>query len=139
MDVTSSQKGVLMYFEHAALNVPDPNAMSEWYVAHCGVHVVSAKEEPPYTQFLADATGRVIFEIYSNPEAPIPDYGSQHPLCLHLAFAVEAIDVERDRLLDAGATLYSEQTLDNGSRLVMLRDPWGIPLQLVKRSVSLIR
>jgi catechol 2,3-dioxygenase-like lactoylglutathione lyase family enzyme len=127
-----------MHFEHAALNVPDPRAMAEWYVTHCGAHIVSARDEPPYTRFLADATGRVILEIYANPEAPIPNYETQHPLVLHFAFAVENIDGERDRLLDAGAELFSEETLDNGSRLVMLRDPWGIPLQLVKRGVPLI-
>lgn len=127
-----------MHFEHAALNVPDPKAMAEWYVIHCGAHLVSAKDDPPYTRFLSDSTGRVILEIYSNPEAPIPNYAAQHPLVLHIAFTVEAIDRDRDRLLDAGAELYAEETLDNGSRLVMLRDPWGVPLQLVKREVTLI-
>lgn len=127
-----------MHFEHAALNVPDPKAMAAWYVMHCGAHLVSTQDGPPYTSFLADTTGRVILEIYANPEAPIPDYRTQHPLCLHIAFAVEDIDAERDRLIDAGAELYAEQELDNGSRLVMLRDPWGIPLQLVRRGVPLI-
>lgn len=124
-----------MYFEHAALNVPEPQAMAEWYVANCGLRVANAPKTPPY--FMADVTGRVILELYHNPAAPVPDYAAQNPLVLHIAYAVDDIEATKSRLLDAGATLVSEQKLDNGSVLVMLRDPWGVPLQLVKRGVPL--
>ena len=30
-----------MIFEHFALNVPDPQAMAQWYVAHCGMRVLA--------------------------------------------------------------------------------------------------
>ena len=81
-----------MYFEHAGLNVPDPVAMSQWYVENCGLQIVVERDTSPYMHFLADATGRVIFELYANPMAPIPDYASQDPLVLHLAFAVDDMD-----------------------------------------------
>ncbi|MBN1250396.1 MAG: VOC family protein [Anaerolineae bacterium] len=126
-----------MHFEHAAMNVPDPQAMAQWYVRNCGLRTVVATTTPPYVHFLADVTGRVIFELYANPKAVIPDYASQHPLVLHLAFAVEDVDKTKAHLLEAGATEFSDETQANGSRLVMLRDPWGVPLQLVKRTVPL--
>lgn len=126
-----------MHFEHAAFNVPDPQAMAQWYVKHCGLRIIVATDEEPYMHFVADATGRIIFELYANPKAPIPDYASQHPLVLHLAFAVEDIGATKSALLNAGATEFSDETQPNGNRLVMLRDPWGIPLQLVSRKMPL--
>lgn len=128
-----------MYFEHAALNVPDPRAMAAWYIEHCGLHVVRSIDVPPYMHFLADATGRVILEIYANPKAPIPDYASQEPLMLHIAYAVEDAGKVKDALLAVGATLCSDTgTSEDSTRLVMLRDPWGIPLQLCQRGTPLI-
>ena len=126
-----------MKFEHLALNVPDASAMAEWYVAHCGMEIVMKVAEAPYTCFLADETGRTVLEIYSHEGAPIPNYGVQHPLCLHVAFAVQDAGITRDRLLAAGASLLSDQQADNGTHLVMLRDPWGIALQLCQRTTPL--
>ncbi|TFG71406.1 MAG: VOC family protein [Anaerolineales bacterium] len=128
-----------MYFEHAALNVPDPRAMAAWYIKNCGLNIVKSIDVPPYMHFLADATGRVILEIYANPKAPIPDYASQEPLMLHIAYAVEDAGTAKDALLAAGATLCSDSgASEDGTRLVMLRDPWGIPLQLCQRGTPLI-
>jgi hypothetical protein len=95
---------------------------------------VRAQTTAPFTHFLADATGRVIMELYANPAAPIPDYAAQDPLVYHCAFAVEEVEAVKMRLLAAGATEVSDAFLSDGTRLVMLRDPWGIPLQLCKRA-----
>ena len=127
----------MMVFEHVALNVPDSRAMAAWYTTHCGLRIVHAGGTPPYMHFVADSTGRVIMELYTNPKAPVPDYAAQHPLVLHIAFTVADTEATKARLLEAGATPFSDETLPNGSRLVMLRDPWGIPLQLVRRSKPL--
>jgi catechol 2,3-dioxygenase-like lactoylglutathione lyase family enzyme len=124
-----------MKFEHAALNVPDAKAMAAWWIEHCEMRNVRAEDGPPF--FLADASGRTILELYSNEAAPIPDYAAQHHLSLHIAFAVENADATRDRLIAAGATLVSDAQRPDGIRLVMLRDPWGVALQLVKRKTPL--
>jgi hypothetical protein len=34
----------------------------------------------------------------------------------------------------AGARLFLEEPLPDGSRLIMMRDPWGVPLQLCQRA-----
>jgi glyoxylase I family protein len=123
-----------MRFEHVALNVPDAVAMAAWYVEHCGMRVIRGSEEPPYAHFVADRTGRTILELYTNSTATIPDYPKQHALCLHIAFAVENGALTRDRLVAAGASVDSDQHLGDGTHLVMLRDPWGMPLQLCQRT-----
>ena len=125
--------------EHVACNVTDPVAMAAWYVEHLGMRVVRRIPTPPYIHFLADANGRVVIEIYSNPTAdPVPDYAAMHPLRFHLAFAAPDPDAARAALVAAGATFVDEQTLADGSRLLMLRDPWGLPLQLCKRTTPLL-
>jgi glyoxylase I family protein len=124
-----------MKFEHAALNVPDPSAMAAWWIEHCGMRNVRTEDKPPY--FLADASGRTILELYHNEAAPVPDYATQHHLTLHIAFAVQDADATRDRLIAASATLVSDATHADGTRLVMLRDPWGVALQLVQREAPL--
>ena len=122
-----------MRFEHIAINVPDSRSMADWYVEHCAMRIVIKIDEPPYTRFLGDQHGKTCIEIYQNPAAEIPDYPNQHQLVYHNAFAVEDIEDSRDQLLEAGASFVEDINLPNGTRLVMLRDPWGIPLQLVNR------
>ena len=123
-----------MKFEHIALNVPDSVAMADWYVRHLGMSVVRSTDEEPYGRFLADSSGRVVMEIYSNRNAPIPDYWQIHPLIVHRAFAVADADRERERLVSAGATPVDEIRPPDNSKIYMLRDPWGVPLQLCERA-----
>lgn len=123
-----------MNFEHFALNVADTRAVAAWYVAHLGFRIARQRSDAPYTHFLADSTGRVIVEFYSNPAAPVPDYAAAHPLCFHLALVATDARAERTRLGQAGATLFREEPQPDGSLLIMMRDPWGVPLQLCQRT-----
>jgi len=123
-----------MRFEHFALNVPDTRATVAWYVQHLGLTVARVRAEAPYTTFLSDDSGRVFLELYSNPKDPIPDYAAQHQLRVHFAFAVKDAVAERTRLLQAGATLIVEEPQPDGTMLIMLRDPWGVPVQLCQRT-----
>jgi glyoxylase I family protein len=122
-----------MKFEHYAINVPDAIAVADWYVAHCGLTIEVILEQAPFTRFLSDDSGRVFWELYSNPQGAFPDYASKHPLEYHLAFAVENIGSEMKRLIDAGAQFVEEVNPEEGTRLIMLRDPFGIALQLCQR------
>jgi len=123
-----------MKFEHFALNVPDVRAMSRWYVEHLGLTVLRSIPAAPFTHFLGDDTGRVFIELYSNPAAPYPDYAAQHPLVLHFAFFAPDAGAVAQRLLAAGAKPFADETFPDGTRLMMLRDPWGVPLQLCQRA-----
>ena len=124
--------------EHIAWNVADPAAVADWYVANLGMQVVRSGPAPTHVRFLADAAGRAVVEIYSNTADPVPDYAAQHPARLHFAFHSDDPDRDRDALIGAGATLVDETTGVDGTRLLMLRDPWGLALQLCKRVVPLL-
>jgi catechol 2,3-dioxygenase-like lactoylglutathione lyase family enzyme len=123
--------------EHIAWNVSDPPAMAAWYVENLGMRILRQSTTSPHVHFLSDASGRTVIEIYNNTADPIPDYAAQHWLRFHVAFDAPDPDGARDALVAAGATFVSDQTMDDGSRLLMLRDPWGIPVQLCKRAKAL--
>ena len=122
-----------MRFEHFAINVPRPREMANWYVTHLKMRVVYQQDEAPFMTFLADASGRVVMEIYNNPTAPIPDYEKAHHLTFHMAFQTDDAQKVKHYLCKEGATLVEEILPGEGSHLVMLRDPWGIPLQICQR------
>lgn len=124
-----------MRIEHSAWPVEDPVAAADWYVRHLGLRIVRSGGPPAHARFLADSTGRVLLEIYNNPKVRVPDYRSMDPLLLHLAFVVDDVARERDRLVAAGATVVDAWTVtDAGDQMAMLRDPWGFSLQLLKRA-----
>ncbi len=122
-----------MKFEHFALNVPDARAHAQWLVTHLGLTVARKNEAVPYMHFLSDETGRVVVELYSNPGAIVPDYKTQHPLVFHFALVSTDTVADRARLEKAGATFFGEDALPDGSRLLMMRDPWGLALQFCHR------
>jgi predicted enzyme related to lactoylglutathione lyase len=123
----------MIRFEHYALNLADPHAVADWYVTNFDCRILSKLEQEPFTVFLGDSQGRVFWEIYHNTGAPLSQVRGGHPGTYHLAFSVDALDAVRDRAIAAGAAFVEEVTTPSGSRLVMLRDPWGIPVQLCRR------
>lgn len=126
-----------MRLEHCALQVPDAPAMADWYVKHLGCSVARAGGPPASVRFLA--AGPALIEIYQGAAAPTPDYRSRHPAQFHLAFVSGDLKADRDRLLEAGATIAEDCfTTTAGDELLMLRDPWGIGLQLVKRAKPML-
>lgn len=128
-----------MHLEHIAINVPDPDAMAQWYVANLGMRIVRHTPVPNKTYFLADSTNSSVIEIYQNPAAPVPDYSTIAPLVLHFAFNVDDIDAEVARLTTAGAQLFAPiDTTPANDRLAFLRDPWQVTIQLVQRAVPLL-
>jgi catechol 2,3-dioxygenase-like lactoylglutathione lyase family enzyme len=127
-----------MQFEHFGINVPDAAAMAEWYVKNCGMKVIRAIPQANQTHFLADEKGRVMMEIYTNPKSAVPDRSAEHPLRFHFAFAVLDPAALKDKLVAAGASVFEELKMDDGSHLIMMRDPWGVPLQLCKRAKPMV-
>ncbi|BCS32112.1 hypothetical protein TBR22_A13210 [Luteitalea sp. TBR-22] len=125
-------------FEHLAVNVGDPVAVAEWYVTHLGMTVVRRGDAPAHMHFLADASRRAMIEIYNNPVARADLYRDLHPVQLHVAFTSADPDADTERLVAAGAVLVEHQRHPDGSHLVMLRDPWGLPIQLARRAVPMM-
>ena len=127
-----------MKLEHIALNVIDPGAMALWYVEHLGLTIVRQLEDAPYTHFLADSSGMILLEIYKNPPDQVQLYAKMDPLLLHVAFVSEDPESDKVALLSAGASFVEELSFEDGSHLVMLRDPWGLAIQLCKRAVPML-
>jgi glyoxylase I family protein len=128
----------MIRFEHYALNLVDPHAVADWYAEHLDCRILSKLANEPFTVFLGDSRGRVFWEIYHNSKAPLSPIRDAHPAAYHLAFVVDDVDQMRDRLVAAGARYLEEVTTPSGSRLVMMRDPWGIAVQLCLRNPPLL-
>jgi catechol 2,3-dioxygenase-like lactoylglutathione lyase family enzyme len=124
--------------EHLALNVTDPVAMAAWYVEHLGMSVARKIDEASHAHFLADDGGTVMLEVYTNPPDEIPDYAAMNPLHLHVAFVSDDSKTDRGALEQAGATFVEEINTDNGDCIIMMRDPWGLAIQLCQRAAPML-
>jgi uncharacterized glyoxalase superfamily protein PhnB len=125
--------------EHFALQVAEPAAMADWYVKHLGCSIARSGGAPSHVRFVRDGAGVVMVELYRNPKVSVPDYEKMDPLLVHLAFISDAPAADRGRLVKAGAKVVEDfMTSPAGDQLVMLRDPWGIALQLVKRAAPML-
>lgn len=123
-----------MKIEHCAYQVEDPAAAADWYSKHLGFTVKRAHKDRPWVRFLADDGDAVMLEFYNHPSVAVPDYRSQDPLIAHIAFTCDDLAGMRTKLAAAGATPVGEIiTTVDGDNLLMMRDPWGLPIQFAKR------
>ncbi|MBN1804582.1 MAG: VOC family protein [Sedimentisphaerales bacterium] len=121
--------------EHVAINVEDPVAMVKWYCDNLEMKVVRKGPPPVNMRFISDAGGNMMLELYNNPPDQVPDYPSMNPLSLHIAFMVDDVKAITKKLMAAGATIAVDiNTTPAGDEIVMLRDPWGVPIQFIKRA-----
>ncbi len=128
-----------MKIEHIAFVVDDPDAVAKWYCDNLGMRVVRQGPPPIRMTFLADSAGQTMYELYAQPEVETPDYASMHHLALHFAYYAEDLEATFERLKAAGATVVQAPTpTDTGDTLAMLRDPWGICVQLVNRKEKMM-
>ena len=125
--------------EHVALNVADPGGMAQWYCENLGMKVMREGPPPANMRFIADADENMMLELYNNPPDAVPDYGTMDPLLLHIAFMVDDVEATKARLLTAGATVARDiEETPAGDKLVILRDPWGVPLQFLTRAEPMV-
>ena len=87
---------------------------------------------------MADDSNRIMIEIYKNPADEVPPYRTMNPLLVHLTFVSSNPEADKIRLLAAGAALFTDQHLDDGAHLIMLRDSWGLAIQLCKRAKAML-
>ncbi len=128
-----------MKIEHVAYQVQDPAAFARWYEQHLGMTIKRVQPDPPFGHFLADDGDAVMLEVYNNPKVAVPDYRQIDPFLMHIAFGVADVAASRELLLAAGASAVGEvQVNPAGDHLAMLRDPWGLPVQLVHRATPMI-
>jgi len=135
----TTHPGNRIRLEHVAINVENPVEMAKWYCDNLGMKIVRKGPPPVNMHFISDAGSNIMVEIYTNPPNAVPDYRSMDPLSLHIAFMVDDVEKTRRRLVTAGATIATDITVtESGDKLVMLRDPWGIPIQFLKRAEPML-
>ena len=109
--------------------------MAEWYCENLDMKIIRKGQPPVNMHFISDAGGNMMLEIYNNPPDAVPDYRSMNPLSLHIAFMVDDVNAICKKLIAAGATIAVDVNITPaGDQIAMLRDPWGVPIQFVKRA-----
>jgi len=125
--------------EHVAINVEDPAAMAKWYCENLGMKIVRKGPSPANMRFISDAGGNMMLELYNNPPDAVPDYPSMDPLSLHIAFMVDDVNAICKKLIAAGAMVAVDVNVTPaGDQIAMLRDPWGVPIQFLKRAEPML-
>lgn len=82
----------------------------------------------------------MMMELYHNSAYPLLDLSSIHHLSLHIAFLVDDVRALRDTLIAGGAKLVEDIRVTNvGDQVLMLRDPWGVPIQFIKRAEPMLK
>jgi glyoxylase I family protein len=123
-----------LYPEHFAINVVDSREISKWFAKNLGMIVLRDGKAPAYGMFIADAGKNMMFELYQNKDFPMVNFDSVSYQTFHVAFVVHDIQTVKDALVAAGAKVAEDmkKTL-SGDDVLMLRNPWGLPIQFVKR------
>jgi catechol 2,3-dioxygenase-like lactoylglutathione lyase family enzyme len=126
--------------EHFALNVSDPQSMTNWYIGNLGMKIVREGTSPNYASFFTNASNNMMIEVFQNAVSPVLDMNAVNPLSLHVAFMVDDVRSIRNALVAAGATLVEDLKISsNGDEILMVRDPWGVPIQCVKRGMLMLK
>lgn len=119
-----------MKLEHIAFDVPEPEEFIAWWCTHLGF-----RRSAPGSAFIVDDSGEMCLEIYRTGATPAaPDYAKANAMSMHIAFVSADVRADADRLIAAGARLESIQTEDPNFHVAILRDPWGVPVQLCRRA-----
>jgi uncharacterized glyoxalase superfamily protein PhnB len=119
--------------------VEDPVAVANWYCVNLNMKIQRQSEPPFNTRFVSDESENMMCEFYHNADVPVPDYFHMNPGSVHIAFEVDNIFSLFEKLKHAGANVVKEpEQMSAGDTICMLRDPWGIPLQLVKRQQAML-
>ncbi len=121
-----------MQIDHIALGARDPLALALWYEQWFGLReelVLHSAVRPPIV-FLIDESGQRI-EIVPRTSGQCPAVKGRSP---HLAFSVEDVGRELERLRSVGTAVIEDRKTSVGWRIAYFTDPEGNLLELVQRS-----
>ncbi len=121
--------------EHIGISVKSPIKMANWYRETLGFDVkFSAEDEEKGVAFLTDGGAKVMLELGKIPNVSPLTAGLSHHLQLHIALKSEDPDKDAEYLVSKGATFIEKCPIKRpGENLIVLSDPWGNTIQLVKR------
>ncbi len=95
---------------------------------------------PDFGTFVSDSNKDMMLELYQKKDFPMIDYKNISPVSIHLAFRVSDITDVKEKLIAAGAELVNDiSNSASGDKVLVLRDPWGFPIQFIQRKVPVIK
>jgi glyoxylase I family protein len=121
--------------EHIGICVENPIEMANWYHEVLGFNIkFSAEDEEKAVAFLTDGSDRIMLELGKVPDVLPLTKGMSHHLQFHIALKSDDPDKEAEFLVSKGATFIEKCPIKMpGENLVVLSDPWGNTIQLVRR------
>jgi hypothetical protein len=124
--------------EHIGISVEKPIEMANWYRDTLGFNIhFCAEDEEKGVAFITDGSDRVMLELGKIPDASPLAGRLNHHLQLHIALRSEDPDRDAQYLVSKGARFIEKCPIKRpGENLIVLSDPWGNTIQLVKRSAD---
>jgi catechol 2,3-dioxygenase-like lactoylglutathione lyase family enzyme len=121
--------------EHIGIAVSDPIKMANWYREILGFEIkFAAEDSEKAVAFVTDADNKAMVELGKIPDVPALRDQIKHHLQFHIALESEDPYKEVDYLVENGAKFIEKCPVARpGDSLVVLEDPWGNCIQLVKR------
>lgn len=122
--------------EHIGIAVRKPQEIAKWYERVLGFEAVFKDgTDDKGVAFIRDAAGKCVLEIMTAPGLDSLCDRQNDPTQLHIAFLSSDPDADAARLVKEGATPVGAPIhTPAGDTLLLLKDPWGNTLQLVKRA-----
>ena len=122
--------------EHIGIAVEKPIEMAKWYQETLGFNIkFSAQDEEKGVAFLTDCTDKVMLELGKIPNVSPLANRLNHHLQLHIALKSVDPDKDAEYLVSKGAAFIEKCPIRRpGENLIVVSDPWGNTIQLVKRS-----
>jgi glyoxylase I family protein len=119
--------------EHIGFVVTNPCGAADWYAKNLGFTILR-KADNNSVAFIQEPGCGLIFELIGNPEIHSIDKDLTHPLQVHIAFKSQNIQADIRRLTNAGASFVMDcKTDDPKAKVCILKDPFGLYIQLARR------
>lgn len=119
--------------EHIGFVINNPCAAADWYQSNLS-YTILRKAGDNSVAFIKEPRTGLIFEFIGSRDIRPIDKDLSHPLQAHIAIKSDDIDKDRQRLMDAGASFVMDcRTHDPDAKVCVLKDPFGLYLQLAQR------
>lgn len=127
-----------MRIEHIGISVESPGDMARWYVRNLGCRLLLAEGDARHEAvFLADGEQSTVLELTHVPQLSPTGSVLTSTTQLHIAFLSDDPYGQAKKLEEDGAALVEDHSGGHpGEVLLLLKDPWGNYIQLVKREAG---
>lgn len=129
---------ILQSVNHIAIICSDYKKSLDFYCGILGFKIITEeyREERQSMMTKLSLDGQYLIELFTFPNSPERITGPEACGLRHIAFNVPDIN-DAMRELDDKHYLHEElRVLDNGERLFFVKDPDGLPIEIVEKKVD---